>query len=125
MSTILEIFLQLYYLFCLETVTRGVSRVDLVVQFVLTVGTNETTLSTLFFSQVTLLMLTKSGKSRQLTINDSMNTDMIKHQLYLFEQHSESFKIWSTNIRINTEGKSLIMKLYPAVSPLVCTHCKR
>jgi len=64
MSTILEIFLQLYYLFCLETVTRGVSRVDLVVQFVLTVGTNETTLSTLFFSQVTLLMLTKSGKSR-------------------------------------------------------------
>ena len=100
MSTILEIFLQLYYLFCLETVTRGVSRVDLMVQFVLTVGTNETTLSTLFFSQVILLMLTKSDKSRQLTINDSMNTDMIKHQLYLFEQHSESFKIWSTNIRI-------------------------
>jgi len=35
-----------------------------------------------------------------------------KHQLYLFE-HSESFKIWSAIIRINTEGKSLIMKLGP------------
>ena len=32
-----------------------------------------------------------------------------KHQLYLFEQHS--FNIWSSIIRINTEGKSLIMKL--------------
>ena len=36
-----------------------------------------------------------------------------KYQLYLLEQHSESFKIWSANIRINTEGKSLIMKLGP------------
>jgi len=36
-----------------------------------------------------------------------------KHQLYLLEQHRESFKIWSTHIRINTEGKSLIMKLGP------------
>jgi len=35
------------------------------------------------------------------------------HQLYLFEQHSESFKIWSEIIRINTKGKSLIMKLGP------------
>ena len=26
-----------------------------------------------------------------------------KHRLYLFEQHSESFKIWSTIIRINSE----------------------
>ena len=34
-----------------------------------------------------------------------------KHQLYLLEQHSESFKSWSAIIRINTEGKSLIMKL--------------
>jgi len=33
-----------------------------------------------------------------------------KYQLYLLEQHSES-NIWSTIIRINTEGKSLIMKL--------------
>ena len=36
-----------------------------------------------------------------------------KHHLYLFEQNSESFKIWSAIIRINTEGKSLIMKLGP------------
>ena len=34
-----------------------------------------------------------------------------KHQLYLLEQHSESFNIWSATIRINAEGKSLIMKL--------------
>jgi len=33
-----------------------------------------------------------------------------KHQLYLLEQHSESFKIWSAIIRINTEGKSLVIK---------------
>jgi len=37
-----------------------------------------------------------------------------KHQLYLLEQHSESFKIWSA-IRINTEGKFLIMKLGPGL----------
>ena len=37
-------------------------------------------------------------------------------QLYLFEQHSESFKIWSAIIRINTESKSLIMKLGPGVT---------
>ena len=36
-----------------------------------------------------------------------------KHQLYLLEKHSESFKIWSAIIRINTEGKCLIMKLGP------------
>ena len=35
------------------------------------------------------------------------------HQLYLLEQHSESFKILSAIIRINTEGKSLIMKFGP------------
>ena len=34
-----------------------------------------------------------------------------KHQLYLLEQQNESFKIWSAIIRINTEGKSVIMKL--------------
>ena len=33
-----------------------------------------------------------------------------KHQLYLLEQHRESFKIWSAIIRINTEGISLITK---------------
>jgi len=40
-----------------------------------------------------------------------------KHKLYLLEQHSESFKIWSAIIRINTEGKSLIMKLAPGSIP--------
>jgi len=35
------------------------------------------------------------------------------HQLYLLEQHRESFNIWSAIIRINTEGKSSIMKLGP------------
>ena len=36
-----------------------------------------------------------------------------KHQLYLLEQHSESFKCWSAINRITNEGKSLIMKLGP------------
>jgi len=40
-----------------------------------------------------------------------------KHQLYLLEQHSESFKIWSAIIRINTEGKSLIMKMGSDLCP--------
>ena len=35
------------------------------------------------------------------------------HQLYVLEQHSESFAIWSAIIRINTAGKSLIMKSGP------------
>jgi len=43
-------------------------------------------------------------------------TGLHKHQSYLLEQHSESFKIWSAVIRINTEGKSLIMKLGPDLS---------
>ena len=36
-----------------------------------------------------------------------------KKQLYLLEQHSELYEIWSAIIRINIEGKSLIMKLGP------------
>jgi len=36
-----------------------------------------------------------------------------KHQLYSLEQQSESFNIWSASIRINSEGKSLIMILGP------------
>jgi len=36
-----------------------------------------------------------------------------KYQLYLLEQHSGSFKIWSAMFRINAESKSLIMKLAP------------
>jgi len=31
-------------------------------------------------------------------------------QLYLLEQHSESFEVWSAIIRINNKGKSLILK---------------
>jgi len=42
-----------------------------------------------------------------------MNLHKHQFKLYLLEQHSESFKIWSAIIRINTEGKSLIMKLGP------------
>ena len=41
--------------------------------------------------------------------------DLHKHQLYLLEQHSGSFKIWSAIIRINTVyviGHRLY-KLYP------------
>ena len=41
-----------------------------------------------------------------------------KHPLYLLEQHSESYEIWSAIIRINTEGKSLSMKLGPDQSVL-------
>jgi len=43
----------------------------------------------------------------------SLPMNLHTHQLYLLEQHSESFRSWSVNIRINTEGKSLIMKLGP------------
>jgi len=48
-----------------------------------------------------------------------------KYQLYLLDQHSESFNIWSAIIRINTECKSLIMKLGPVLfcrSYLECCH---
>jgi len=37
---------------------------------------------------------------------------------HLLEQHSESYEIWSAIIRINTEGKSLSMKLGPDQSVL-------
>jgi len=33
-----------------------------------------------------------------------------KHQLYLFEQHSESFKIWLASIKINTEVNPWLWK---------------
>ena len=48
-----------------------------------------------------------------------------KHQLYLLEQHSETFKIWSTIIRINTEGKSLIMNLGPRLGVVTKIKPKR
>jgi len=41
-----------------------------------------------------------------------------KHQLYLLKQHSESFKMCSASIRINTESKSLIMNLGPDITIL-------
>jgi len=40
-----------------------------------------------------------------------------KQKLFLFKQHSESFAIWLASLRINTEGKSLIMKLGPDQTP--------
>ena len=43
----------------------------------------------------------------------SVSKHVHRHQLYLSEQHSKSFEIWSEIIRINNEGKSLIMKLGP------------
>ena len=33
----------------------------------------------------------------------------------MLEQHSESFKLWAAVIKINTAGKSLIMKLGPGL----------
>ena len=35
--------------------------------------------------------------------------------LILLKQHSKPFEIWSAIIRINTDGKSLIMKLGPVL----------
>ena len=46
-----------------------------------------------------------------------------KHQLYLLEQQSESFKT-SAIIRINTEGKSLIMKLGPGLNLNESNFCQ-
>ena len=48
-----------------------------------------------------------------LKVEYSLPLNLHKHQLYLLEQHSTSFKIWSPIIRINTEGKSTIMKMGP------------
>ena len=45
-----------------------------------------------------------------------------KPQLYLLEQHSESFGIWSAIIRINREGKSLIMKSSPDLVFSISKH---
>ena len=63
-----------------------------------------------------------SGQKLQSSDNFTRNVEsrlyslimtLHKNQLYLLEKHSESFKIWSAIIRINTEGKSLIMKFRP------------
>jgi len=52
-----------------------------------------------------------------------------KNQLYLLEEHSESFKSWSAIIMINTEGKSLVEKsvirtLEGSRSPFVNVHAR-
>jgi len=39
----------------------------------------------------------------------SFHLNLHKYQLYLSEQYSELFNIWSANIMINTEGESLSM----------------
>jgi len=38
-----------------------------------------------------------------------------KHQLYLLQQHNESFEVFSAIIRTNTEGQSLVMTLGPGL----------
>ena len=48
-----------------------------------------------------------------------------KHQLYLLEQHSESFNIGSAFTRINTEGKVMIMKLGPDTLTLTMVNTLR
>ena len=45
--------------------------------------------------------------------------DLLKHQLYLLEPHSEPFKSWSVIIRIHTEGKTLIVKLGPGLDTIL------
>jgi len=47
-----------------------------------------------------------------------------KNQLYLLEQHSESFNSWSAIIRINTEGIYLVMKLGPGHITMETTYDK-
>jgi len=39
----------------------------------------------------------------------SLPLNIQRYQWYLYEQHSESFTIWSALIRIKREGKSLIL----------------
>ena len=45
----------------------------------------------------------------------SLPMNLHKHQLHLLEQHCTSFITWSASTRINTEGRSLIMKSSPGV----------
>jgi len=44
--------------------------------------------------------------------------NLYKQKLYLLKQHSESFEIWLAITKINTEGKSLNMKVGPGVVQL-------
>jgi len=41
----------------------------------------------------------------------SLPVHLNNHELYLLEQHFESFKLWSAIIRINTDGNCFIMRL--------------
>ena len=56
---------------------------------------------------------------------NSLIMNLHKHQLYLLKQHRKSFKLLSAIIRINTEGKSLIMKLGPVVYILCRSEVKQ
>ena len=51
----------------------------------------------------------------QKCYKQNIKLNVNKQKLYLLEQHSESFEIWLASISINTEGKSLIMKLGPVL----------
>mgnify|MGYP007091344545 CR=1 FL=1 len=51
-------------------------------------------------------------KSRIYSLPMNLHT----HQLYLLQQHSESFKSWSGIIKVTTTGKTLIMKLGPVTN---------
>jgi len=43
----------------------------------------------------------------------SLPMDLLKHQLYLLETHSDSFKSWSVIIRINTWGYNIDCEIGP------------
>ena len=47
-----------------------------------------------------------------------------KHNVYVLEQHINSFKIWSATIRINTEGKSMIIQSAPYLPPNDVYWCR-
>ena len=50
------------------------------------------------------------------------NINLHKHNPYLLEQHSDSFKMLSATITINTEGESLIMKSRPGLVTYTYNH---
>jgi len=49
----------------------------------------------------------------------SLPMNLHKYQLHLLEQHRTSLITWSASTRINTEGRSLIMKSSPGVANLL------
>jgi len=46
----------------------------------------------------------------------SLSMNLHKNQLYLLEQHWESFKIWSAIIRINTQRVKYILTVKSAIT---------